>query len=60
MRRIVWALTSVTVWAVLAAVAGASVGYEQGYRHGVRDIGRLVIEWRNSPESPERFSKGEI
>lgn len=60
MKRALGILTSITVWAMLAALAGQQYGYEQGYRRGVRDIGKLIMHWRDANEPPSPFTKGEI
>lgn len=57
-RALKW-IGNITFWCSLAALAGASYGYEQGYRKGVRDIGSLVLKLHEAPEMPERRSSKE-
>lgn len=51
-------LASLSLWAILAAVAGAQIGYHQGYTRGVRDLGLLLILLHNAEgELPTAESK---
>ncbi|WP_213287561.1 hypothetical protein [Bradyrhizobium sp. sGM-13] len=52
MRTALKWLGSMALWCGLAAFAGAQIGYRDGYAHGVRDIGRLVIKLHEAGEAP--------
>lgn len=59
-RIIIETITSVTMWAALAALAGTHIGFQYGYARGARDVVRLVIMMRDADEPPSPFTSGRI
>jgi hypothetical protein len=59
MRMAIRVIGCTTLWALLAAVAGAQIGYHKGYTRGVRDIAHLIIELKETggeiPQSPSKM-----
>ena len=60
MKRALKFLASGTTWFVLGCLVGTYQGGTQGYARGVANMIRLILELRETPPEPPRFTKGDI